>query len=253
MSWWENLIIASFLFSISDQTSKQCVRVPKFLRNSQYIVQWQWEKKQMICVDLRIVNHLRGFDLQKVSRKTKWARSQSSSSCDNAKIDGRRNGTCSSHWSRSSCWSDGRWCPATAAPARSSRTPPTAVSCYRPPPPPPPAKTPRLTAPAARSEAARRGRAARAGGRGGASSRAGAAASPSPQGCRRLPNESRSRGARLDLPMYTAANPSTAARSRLETVGMDGVAWGTCQISEMRSISLHFNMISHRVNPPWED
>lgn len=182
MSWWENLIIASFLFSISDQTSKQCVRVPKFLRNSQYIVQWQWEKKQMICVDLRIVNHLRGFDLQKVSRKTKWARSQSSSSCDNAKIDGRRNGTCSSHWSRSSCWSDGRWCPATAAPARSSRTPPTAVSCYRPPPPPPPAKTPRLTAPAARSEAARRGRAARAGGRGGASSRAGAAASPSPRG-----------------------------------------------------------------------
>ena len=139
-------------------------------------------------------------------------------------MDGKRNGTGSSHWSRSSCWSGGRWCPATAAPARSSRTPPIAASCCH---PPPSATTPRRTAPAARRGAARRGRGARAGG-GRTSSRAGAAASPSPRGRRRFPTELKLRGACPDLTMFTTTNPSTAARSRLAMVGMDGVAWRTC-------------------------
>lgn len=114
---------------------------------------------------------------------------QSSSSSDNAKIivEDKRVGTGSSHWCRSSCWSRGRWCPATAAPVHSSQTQPTAASCCHLP-RPATRTTPRRTAGAARPGAARRGRGARAGGGNASSRRAGAAASPSTPRRRCLPN-----------------------------------------------------------------
>lgn len=128
---------------------------------------------------------------------------QSSSSGDNAKIivEDKRDGTGSSHWCRSSCWSRGRWCPATAAPVHSSQTQPTGVSCCHLP-RPATKTTPRRTAGAARRGAARRGRGARAGGRSVCSSRAAAAASPSPP--RRRPDVAwRMRVWRMDLSLLS--------------------------------------------------
>lgn len=143
---------------------------------------------------------------------------QSSSSGDNAKIivEDKRDGTGSSHWCRSSCWSRGRWCPATAAPVHSSQTQPTGVSCCHLP-RPATKTTPRRTAGAARRGAARRGRGARAGGRSVCSSRAAAAASPSPP--RRRPDVAwRMRSLACacledgSQSLVLLANPSAAAR-----------------------------------------
>jgi len=66
----ENLIIVVFLFSISNQTTivnnASSAVAKKHTQDIPCSIEMGKEKFLVAPVDLRIVNHLRGFDLQKM-------------------------------------------------------------------------------------------------------------------------------------------------------------------------------------------
>ena len=88
-------------------------------------------------VYLRIVNQFKGSDLQNAKgnqvsfAQTELSQRQCAREKEEMRAEGKREGemgTGSSRWSCSSGWSAGTRCPATAAPARSGRTRPSAAS-----------------------------------------------------------------------------------------------------------------------------